>query len=235
MQDRSLGSSSHPVVLVTCDLEHAESPFEDRYHVRCAYARALSQAGAVPLLVTHSAEVTRHLGELCDGVLFTGSAPGALRSSARGEFETGLVETALSLELPVLGVCHGMQIIGQVLGAELGDVATEAVAHNPATGPEQLAHAVDLQEGTLLRMLAGPREAHANSMHSQALEGTGRFTIAARAPDGVIEAIEGHGPGFCMGVQWHPEYGLTETDRRIFVAFVAACAARESLRHRTGS
>lgn len=226
MQDHSAGRLPRPVVLITCDLEQASSPFEDRYHVRCAYARALEQAGAIPLIATHSAALMSHLGSLCHGVLFTGSAPGALQSAARGAFEAQLIEAALSLDLPVLGVCHGMQVIGQALGARLSDVTTQAVAHNPSTGPGHFAHIVHLTAGTLLHVLAGGQDINVNSMHSQALEGAGRFTITARAPDGVVEAIEGNGPAFCMGVQWHPEYGLTETDQRVIAAFVAACTAR---------
>jgi putative glutamine amidotransferase len=47
--------------------------------------------------------------------------------------------------------------------------------------------------------------------------------VDATAPDGVIEGIEDPRRRFCIGVQWHPEYGLSEGDRRIFAAFIAAC------------
>ncbi len=64
-----------------------------------------------------------------------------------------------------------------------------------------------------------------NSLHRHALVGPGRFRVIAEAPDGVIEAFEGETHGFCLGVQWHPEYGLTPLDAQVFEAFASACAA----------
>jgi enamine deaminase RidA (YjgF/YER057c/UK114 family) len=57
-------------------------------------------------------------------------------------------------------------------------------------------------------------------LHRHALTGSGRFHIVARAPDDVIEAFAGDTAGFCLGVQWHPEYRLTALDRQILKAFV---------------
>lgn len=230
MQDRPNGIRSRPVVLITCDLDHAEDAVEDRCHVRSAYARALEEAGALPLILTPSTALLPHIGALCDGVLFTGSAPGALQSGARGQFEADLAKAVLDARLPCLGICHGMQVIGQALGARLGEVPAGPVDHDPPGGPGMPAHPITLVDGTLLRALAGAEVVQTNSMHRQALTGCGAFTVAAISPDGVIEAIEGKGPAFCMGLQWHPEYGLTAMDRSIFAGFVAACAVRMSTR-----
>ncbi|WP_244519830.1 MULTISPECIES: Atu1372/SO_1960 family protein [unclassified Ensifer] len=67
-------------------------------------------------------------------------------------------------------------------------------------------------------------------MHRHALTGTGRFRVVARAPDGVIEAFEGDTPGFCLGIQWHPEYRLSDFDRAIFRIFVERSADGASRR-----
>jgi gamma-glutamyl-gamma-aminobutyrate hydrolase PuuD len=72
----------------------------------------------------------------------------------------------------------------------------------------------------------GGATAEVSSLHRHALMGEGAFRIAARAPDGVLEAIEGLGRRFRLGVQWHPEYRLTALDRRILAEFVQHCAAR---------
>ena len=64
-----------------------------------------------------------------------------------------------------------------------------------------------------------------NSAHHQAVAAVaGGLVIDAVAPDGVIEGIEAPGRRFCMGVQWHPEYAISEGDGRIFDAFIAAAA-----------
>lgn len=63
-----------------------------------------------------------------------------------------------------------------------------------------------------------------NSAHHQAVKTVGPGTIvSAKAPDGVIEAIEAPGKRFCLGVEWHPEYSIDPGDDAIFRAFVAAC------------
>lgn len=220
------GRVDRPVILITPDIDHAARSVEDCYRVKSAYAVALESAGSIPLILPYSASALARLPALCDGVLLTGSAPGALQSSARSAFEMRLAQAALTAGLPILGICHGMQVVGQVLGATLSDLPSEAAKHNPPSGPEHLAHDLNIPKDSLLGRLTGGWPVSVNSMHLQALEGTGAFQVAARSADGVIEAIERQGPAFCLGVQWHPEYGLTDLDHAIFAAFVSACRAR---------
>ena len=82
-------------------------------------------------------------------------------------------------------------------------------------------------EGSLLREIMGPRET-VNSMHRQAVAAAGNGqTVSGRAPDGVIEAIEGPGAGFVLGVQWHPELMIDEPGQlALFEALVRAAAGR---------
>ena len=76
-----------------------------------------------------------------------------------------------------------------------------------------------------MHRITGVEELAVNSAHHQAVKEPGAgLVIDARAMDGVIEGIEDARRRFCLGVQWHPEYGLSDGDRRIFAAFVAACA-----------
>jgi len=100
-----------------------------------------------------------------------------------------------------------------------------ALAHeqpNPRTEP---GHTVRLLPGTMLRRIAGADELPVNSAHHQAVKSPAPgLVIDAVAEDGVIEGIEHPGLRFCVGVQWHPEYLLSDGDRRLFAAFIAACA-----------
>lgn len=119
----------------------------------------------------------------------------------RDEYEIGIVRAAVARGVPLLGVCRGSQVMNVALGGTL----EQHVPDVPGRGAhgDGARHPVDTVPGTLL----GGLGAHAvvNSFHHQAV---GRLAaplrIAARSPDGGVEAVEGPG-AFCVGVQWHPE------------------------------
>jgi putative glutamine amidotransferase len=82
---------------------------------------------------------------------------------------------------------------------------------------------VRLAEGTRLREIAGRDEVPVNSTHHQAVKAPAPgLTVDALAPDGIIEGIEDPRRRFCIGVQWHPEYAISDADLRLFAAFVDA-------------
>ena len=79
--------------------------------------------------------------------------------------------------------------------------------------------------GTLLRRITGRAEMAVNSAHHQAVKDVAEgVVIDAVAPDGVIEGIEDPRRRFCLGVQWHPEYGIDPGDARIFAALIEAAS-----------
>lgn len=201
-------------------------PTEAEYRVRMNYAGAVWAAGGCPVILPWLKDGVEDLIGRCDGILVTGGTPGILSKDGRTGFEHALIRAALAAGKPVLGICNGMQLLGQVLGADfvesIPDAMPAALDHIPQPVPTELAHPVALTPGTLLHCLADGAETRANSLHRQAIAGSGDFTVAAWAPDGVVEAIESKGAGFALGLQWHPEYGLTELDRAIFAAFVDA-------------
>lgn len=150
-------------------------------------------------------------------------------------FELLLAREALKRKLPVLGICRGAQILNVAAGGTLHqDLEAAGFPPHRLTGPEVCdtpRHAVLLTpEGGLREMLSAARLA-VNSLHHQAIKDTGPDTvIAARAEDGVIEAIRvtgGH--PFAYGVQWHPEWMPgTDIQTKIFGAFVNACRREET-------
>ena len=80
-------------------------------------------------------------------------------------------------------------------------------------------------KGTLLHRIVGAETMAVNSAHHQAAKDVPHGVVVdARAPDGVIEGIEAPRYRFCLGVQWHPVFNISEGDRKIFTAFVAAAA-----------
>lgn len=219
-----------PVILMTPDLkEHANGWTEREYVVRANYAEAIREAGGLPLILPYETADLAETLALADGVLITGTTPGLQVLPERRAFEREVVQRVTEAGKPLLGICHGMQLIGEWLGGSfvvgLPESTRHSVEHMPHVVPDRPAHAISLAAGSDLAKLLDAREADVNSLHQHALGGTGRFRVVARALDGVIEAFEGETTGFCLGVQWHPEYRLTAFDRSILRDFVARSAA----------
>lgn len=217
--------SKRPLIGVTIDhLEHPTAKTESTYVVRTNYVTALQLSGARAILLPCDiAAVPRYL-RLCDGFLFSGSEPGEVGTALRQNFEKELLQHALERGIPALGICNGMQFMGQLLGAELEEAHdTDGLDHKPLAYPTGFAHALDIEPDGLLAQLADTRETNVNSYHRQYLSDGGRFDVLARAPDGVIEAMAAQNHPFFVGVQWHPEYLLSVFDHALIERFVEAC------------
>ncbi len=157
----------------------------------------------------------------------------------RTRFELAVTREALGLDMPVLGICGGMQAINVAFGGSLyQDIKRQvrkAGPHEQKKPRNEPAHKVIIGQGTRLsevmfeRRDSRDRTAQVNSTHHQAVKETGKGLIVnAAAPDGVIEGIESPAHSFVIGVQWHPEllYPRMKEQARIFEAFIRA-AGRE--------
>jgi len=221
-----------PIILITCDVQEVEGqPTETLLSLRKNYAAAICAAGGLPLILPPEPEGLTAALALCHGVLLSGSNAGVTVPTLRSSFELALIEQALALGLPILGICHGMQALGQALGGTVDRDDPVLLApgsrHLPHPIPDRSAHDVSFVPGSLLARLGAATAARVNSLHRHALRVPGRFRVSAAAPDGVIEGIEAAELIFCIGVQWHPEYLLTEVDHRLLCAFVAAATIRQ--------
>jgi putative glutamine amidotransferase len=235
---------SLPVIGITLDSErpggYSKLPW---YALRENYCDMVAAAGGLPLLLPHQTERARDYAERIDALIVTGGnfdVDPALFGAAtrhakvstkdrRTEFEWAILDQALARDAPVLGICGGQQLLNVVLGGTLiqhiPDEVAGALAHeqkNPRTEP---GHTVRVIEGTLLHRVTGRNEMAINSAHHQAVKAVGQGVVVdAVAPDGVIEGIEDPRKRFCLGVQWHPEYGIDPGDARIFAALIGACS-----------
>lgn len=151
-----------------------------------------------------------------------GAEPEPLTDSRpeRDRGELTLLAGALAADLPVLGVCRGMQLLAVAYGGRLHQHLPDVIGHEkhrpaPATFG---AHGVRFVPGSrITEIMAGDGEV--NSYHHQGVADPGGLTVTGWADDGVIEAVEDPAKRFVLGVQWHPE---TAGDSRLFRALVDA-------------
>ena len=133
----------------------------------------------------------------------------------RDNLETALLRAALAFDLPVLAICRGLQLLNVTLG---GTLAQHIVGHK--CPDKQDAHRITIAPHSRLRSIVGVDEYVVNSRHHQCVDRVAAgLVVAARAPDGVIEALELAGKRFVLAVQWHPEDRTSGPDGRIFEAF----------------
>ncbi|MFI7574969.1 gamma-glutamyl-gamma-aminobutyrate hydrolase family protein [Micromonospora sp. NPDC049497] len=199
-----------------------------------AYVRAVTAAGGRAVVLPPDDRDPGVL-EVVDGLLLAGGAdvdparygqlpaPRTESRPVRDAGELTLVTGALATDLPVLGVCRGMQLLAVATGGALHQHLPDLVGHDrhrPAPG-EYGEHPVRFAAGSLAgRVMAGADRV--NSYHHQAIADPGRFTVTGWSDDGVVEALEDPDRPFLLGVQWHPE---NEPDPRPIAALVDA--ARE--------
>jgi putative glutamine amidotransferase len=202
-----------------------------------AYARAVEQAGGLPLYLPLQADV-EDLAARIGGLLLPGGDdllpdtpyPEHVRldpaPAAQVAFDRRLLAAALERGLPVLAICYGMQLLALHHGGSLHHHIPTDV---PEAGPHRLPepdgrHAVHILPGSQLAAVLGDAGNGVNSLHHQAVAEPGEgLRACAHAEDGLIEAIERSEPPFCVGVQWHPEKMQGPQRERLFGAFVAAC------------
>ena len=140
---------------------------------------------------------------------------------------------ALADEMPLLGICRGIQTLnvacGGTLWQDISAQINDAIPHTFYPGhPYNLkAHPVQAEPGSRLAVALDAEEVEVNSLHHQAIKDVGAgLRVTGRAPDDLIEGLEGDGDGWVVAVQWHPEW-LWEEDphmKSLFAAFVTECA-----------
>jgi putative glutamine amidotransferase len=197
------------------------------------YVDAVHAAGGRAVVIPPSPTGSDALVAALDGLLLAGGADldPALYGAARDPHtdgirpdrdagEVALLNAAVEADVPVLGICRGMQLMSAVAGGTLVQHLPDAVGSDRHRGgPGQyVQHSIGTVPGTRLAELLG-ESAVVPSYHHQGVAEAGSLTVSAHAEDGTIEAVERPGARFAIGVLWHPEVGA---DSRLFTALVTA-------------
>ena len=236
--------SSHPLIALNGLLETGERP---ALRLVNRYAEAVLRGGGIPVAIppVGGPRDLRRLLAAVDGLVLTGGAdfdlerlglgpthPAANRTPAeKQDFDVELCRAAIEADLPVLGICYGMQLMALLGGGRL-------YQHLPEDRPgcrqhsDGVVHAVTLERGTKLANLLGVEHLDVVSRHHQAVRQVSPpWRVCARDDQDLIEAVEREDRSFALGVQWHPELSPEGSPHdRLFRALVHAALARAQRR-----
>lgn len=189
--------------------------------LRRVYCDQIVRAGGVPMVLppVDDAEVLINMLEGIDGLVLTGGADYNplwygeqpekelhTINSTRDLPELLLTRLAFNRQIPILGICRGVQTMAIALGGNLVQDLKTPLKHSQDAPRSEATHSVTITEGSTLYGLYG-QETFVNSFHHQAVKDCGsHLYVVATAPDGVIEAVESTEQKALMGVQWHPEW-----------------------------
>ena len=216
-----------------------------------AYYMSVVEAGGTPVVIPSydDEKALVSLLDTLDGIVLSGGAdidPDYLAEEPldcvsvnprRDLQELTLVRLAADRQIPILGICRGIQILTAALGGKLyQDIKTQhdrpCIEHSQTIARGLPSHDVQLEKDSLLYSFFGKETLAVNSFHHQAVkEVPAGFRVTAVAPDGIIEGMESTAFRPILGVQWHPECFLLENDRTMMPIFEWLIAQASLFRH----
>lgn len=204
-----------------------------RYHktsntlgVKKAYIDRIISAGGYPILLPYKDNIAEMIiSKLVDGLLFIGGedvsntlggssriTPGYQYCTERDEFEVNLAKYSIKNNIPILGICRGMQILYIATGGkiiyDIEEINNSYIKHRISI-MEPSFHDIDIAPSSKLKEICRKTKMHVTSYHHQGVhwdtEQALLWNVAAMSDDGTIEAIEFIGANYIIGVLWHPE------------------------------
>jgi putative glutamine amidotransferase len=230
-----VSSSARPKIGLTTYAEDTRFGVNDTFAavLPLSYVHAVHASGGRAVLITPDDPDVDALDGL-DGIIFTGGSdvdpalygeqphPTVKVRPQRDTAELLLMRAALQVDLPLLGICRGMQLLCVAYGGSLHQHLPDVFGHDrhrPAEGAKFGEHAVRIAPGTLGHAILGD-VVMVNSFHHQGIKSPGGLTPTGWASDDdLVEIVEDPAKRFCLGVQWHPE---DTDDFRLFQALVVA-------------
>lgn len=216
--DRFPEASRRPVIGITSNYADGEERLS-RY-----YYKSVEKAGGVPLVIPPSADTDTIINTLnhIDALLLSGGSdfnplycgeePSARLHSINSERdlpELLVTRLAYNRQMPILGICRGIQTLAMALGGRVEQDITlreGIIKHSQDADRSEATHTVDIEPQSVLHSIYGSNTLYVNSFHHQAVAEAGeKFRVTARSADGIVEAMESSEHKPIIGVQWHPE------------------------------
>ena len=234
--------STKPVIGITMDYStkthYSDYPW---FVLRENYIKCFENEGAIVIPIAHNHDRILDYLSMIDGLVITGgnfdhdpSTYGQEKhqrttlNSKRSEFDLAIARKAMETDLPFFGICAGMQALNIIRGGTLfqsiPDQCPDARNHQQEECRHLAVHDLIIEPNTILAQCnKNELMAKTNTSHLQSVDQVGKnLVISGRCDDGVIEAIEDPSRAFCVGVQWHPEFAVTDLDRSLIREFMKA-------------
>ena len=229
-----------PIVGITLDSEEPGSysrfPW---YAIRNNYLHSIESFGGIPFPLFHTKENIDNLYDILDGLIITGgnfdispktygekSKESRLEKSDRTNFEISICKKFLNSSKPILGICGGAQLLNVVCGGTLiQDIKKfniKNLEHEQINPRNETSHTVEIKNNSLMKKIIKKELINVNSAHHQAINKVGEnLIVSGYASDRIIESIEHIKHRWCIGVQWHPEFLITNEDKNLIKNFIA--------------
>ena len=234
---------SKPIIALTLDYEtnkeYSKFPW---YAIRENYFTAIEECGGIAIGIPHNTNDINLLLKNVDGLLITGGNfdinPNIFGENTihktvklkeqRTKFEMLASEIMLENNKPLLGICGGEQLINVLykgtLIQHIPDEIENSLEHEQSNPRNEAGHKITIKKDSKLYSIISQNNIMVNSAHHQAVKKPGKgLVINAFSHDGVIEGIEDPSMNFCIGVQWHPEFFIQNSDKLLLKAFIKSC------------
>lgn len=226
-----------PLIGITTNYVDGDAALRDRYY------KQVVDAGGIPVLIppVDDTAVIINTLEQIDGLILSGGGDynplwtaeepqQQLRhiNAERDLPELLITRLAFNRQIPMLGICRGMQTLALALGGKVSQHISAAIKHSQEADRSEPTHSISIEPGSILHDIYATEKLYVNSFHHQAVCETGtRFKATAVAPDGIVEGMESTEHKSVVGVQWHAEW-MEQEGLKLF-QWLVECAGEFSL------